>query len=412
METYNYLLWIALILLSTKVLGLMTERIHLPQVVGALIAGILLGPSFFGVVMGSDFLTKAAEIGVILLMFLAGMETEISELKKTGAMALLIAVLGVIAPVLLCGGVYFWYLGGSGDYLTILRAAYMGTVFAATSVSITVETLQEMGKLKTKVGSALLGAALIDDIIGIIALSVISGLSSADANIGFVLLKILLFFVFIVIVSFLVHKFFMWLTQRHSHSKRLVVWSLAFCLMMSWCAEALFGVADITGAYFAGLMLCNLHHSRVFLAKKMSSISYAFFSPVFFASIGIETNLRLLSRGVLVLSLFLLLAAILSKIIGCGAAARICGMARHDSLSVGVGMMSRGEVALMVVQKGIAGGMIGNDVLPAVVLVIILSTLLTPVMLKFTMAKPTPGTALAEPLPEIAVGKDASPRSE
>ena len=171
MESYTYLLLLAVILLSTKVFGILTEHVHLPQVVGALLAGIIMGPSGFGVLESTDFLVKAAEIGVIMLMFTAGIDTDMNELKETGVQASLIAVLGVFIPLFLCGGLYFFFFcGGEFTAYNLLKSAFMGSVFSATSVSITVETLNEMGKLKTKTGTTLLSAALIDDIIGIVVL--------------------------------------------------------------------------------------------------------------------------------------------------------------------------------------------------------------------------------------------------
>ena len=172
---YTYLLLLALVLLSTKVFGLATEHVHLPQVVGALLAGIIMGPSGFGVLQSTDFLVKTAEIGVIMLMFTAGIDTDMKELKETGVRASVIAVLGVFVPLFLCGWLYFaFFCGGEFTPYNLLRSAFMGSVFSATSVSITVETLNEMGKLKTRTGTTLLSAALIDDIIGIVVLSILS----------------------------------------------------------------------------------------------------------------------------------------------------------------------------------------------------------------------------------------------
>lgn len=393
---YTYILWLAVILLSTKALGLMTEKAHQPQVVGALLAGIILGPSCFNVMESTEFIMQTAEIGVLMLMFMAGLDTDIQQLKKTGPTALFIAVLGVIVPLLLCGGAYLLFLHEKLDFTGVMRGLYVGTVFAATSVSITVETLTEMGKLNTQVGATILGAALIDDIVGIIILSVIDSVSNSGSSGGQGVLKtmmfIVLFFVFTLVVGMIMIRLFRRVTSRHSHSRRLAVWALAFCFLMSWSAEELFGVADITGAYFAGLILCNLSRGRKFIAKKMAVASYILFAPVFFASVGLRTNLRLISGDILLLTLILLLCALASKLIGCGSAARISGLTGRDSLSVSIGMMSRGEVGLMAAQKGMASGMIDESVFPAVILVVVVSCLVTPVLLKLSMAKPTPGT--------------------
>ena len=372
MESYTYLLLLAIVLLSTKVFGLLTEHVHLPQVVGALLAGIVMGPSGLGVLESTDFMVKAAEIGVIMLMFTAGIDTDMQELKETGVQASVIAVLGVTVPLVLCGGLYFFFFcGGELTAVNLLKSAFMGSVFSATSVSITVETLNEMGKLKTKTGTTLLSAALIDDIIGIVVLSILSVFSSGDSD----------------PVGLVVRRVFSYIAEEHWHSRRVAVWALAFCLLMAYCSEEWFGVADITGAYFAGLILCNVTKARKFVAKKFTVTSYMVFTPVFFASVGMKTNLRNMNSGILVFALLLVIAAVLSKIVGCGLGGLVCRMSRHQSLVVGIGMVARSEVALMVAQRGINAGMIDPSILPAIVLAVICSALITPVLLKMAITK-------------------------
>ena len=384
MEKYHFLLFLALILIFTKLFGVITAKVHLPQVVGALIAGVILGPSVLGFINQNDFLIKISEIGVIMLMFLAGIDTDLEELKHTGPAACLIAALGVIAPILMCGGAYLLFFADKYDFTDMMKAAFIGVVFAATSVSITVETLNEMGKLKSKVGTALLSAAIIDDIIGIVVLSILTGLGGSDESPLKVVIKIILFFVFTGAVGFIVYKLFKKLSINHSHHRRIAIWALAFCLIMAFCAEKFFGVADITGAYFAGVILCNLTDMRPYVAKKINVASYLFFSPVFFASIGLKTNLREITADVLFFSLVLIVTAVSAKIIGCGAAARLCRMNGKDSLRVGVGMVARGEVALMVAQKGLSAGYIDEKLLPAIVLTVVVCALITPVLLKLS----------------------------
>ena len=387
MDSYTYLLLLALILLSTKLCGLATEKIHLPQVVGALLAGIILGPSGFGVLHSTDFLVKTAEIGVIMLMFTAGIDTNLEDLKKTGGQAFVVASLGVVVPLILCGGLYYMFFIEEFTFYNVLKAAFVGSVFSATSVSITVETLNEMGKLKTRTGTTLLSAALIDDILGIIVLSVLSGFSDGSSSPLAVLVRIALFIVFTMAVGLVVRKLFGYISVEHWHSRRVAVWALAFCLLMAYCAETFFGVADITGAYFAGLILCNVTKSRQFVAKKFTVTSYMVFTPVFFASVGMKTDLTTMNRAIVVFAVLLVLAAIVSKIIGCGLAGRLCGMSRQQSLVVGIGMVARGEVALMVAQKGIDAGMIDPAILPAVILSVIAAALCTPVLLKLAVSR-------------------------
>ena len=201
MESYKFLLDLALILFSTKILGLFTRRINLPQVVGALLAGLILGPGMLNIISQTDFICESAEIGVIVLMFCAGMETDIQELKRTGKASFLIALLGVIVPLL--GGFAIAYIFNRPSLIasdascnTFLQNAFIGVILTATSVSITVETLKELGKLKTTAGNTILGAAVIDDILGIIALTIITSMADDSVQIGFVILKIIAFFLF------------------------------------------------------------------------------------------------------------------------------------------------------------------------------------------------------------------------
>lgn len=387
MESYTYLLLLAVILLSTKIFGLLTEKIHMPQVVGALLAGIILGPSGFGILESSDFLVKTAEIGVIMVMFLAGIDTDLQELKETGLRSLVIAVMGVLVPLVLCGGVYFFFFADKFTTYNVLKASFVGSVFSATSVGITVETLNEMGKLKTKVGTTLLSAALIDDILGIVVLSVLTGFSSGEGNPAMVLVKIALFFVFATVVGLIMMWIFRYISQEHWHSRRVAIWALAFCLLMAYSAETFFGVADITGAFFAGLIMCNVAKSRKFVAKKFTVTSYMVFTPVFFASVGMKTDLKTMNSEIMVFALVLVVAAVLSKVIGCGLGSKLTGMNNHESLVCGIGMVARSEVALMVAQKGIHAGMIDPVILPAIVLSVICSALLTPVLLKIAISR-------------------------
>lgn len=394
MKVYGYLLFLAIILLSTKILGIATKKIHLPQVVGALLAGIILGPSCLGLIEITDFIKKTAEIGVIMLMFTAGIDTDMKDLKETGGKAFVIACFGVVVPLLFCGSLYFFFFERSADFMSVLKAAFVGMVFAATSVGITVETLNELGKLKTKTGATLLSAAIIDDILGIVLLSVLTGLSGrgeagAEGGAGVLLVaaKILLFFVFVFVVGFVTKKIFERISEKHYQSRRIAIWALAFCFVMSFCAEVFFGVADITGAFFAGLILCNLTKSRQYVAKKVTVTSYMLFTPVFFASVGMRTDLKTMNFGILLFALILIVLTVLSKILGCGLGARVCGSKKHEALVIGIGMVARSEVALMVAQKGIDAGMIDPKMLPAIILSVICSALVTPILLKAAVSK-------------------------
>ena len=395
MTSYTFLLVLAIILLSTKVLGLASGKVKMPQVVGALVAGLILGPSVLNLVIEDSFISVISEIGVIMLMFAAGLETDLQELKKTGLASFVIACAGVIVPLLGGAGLYLVFFNGEGDPQHFLKAIFVGVILTATSVSITVETLRELGKLKGRVGTAILGAAVIDDILGIVVLTVVSSFTNPDVQIGMVLLKIVLFFVFIAIVGFLVYKYFKHLSTSFAKKmhRRVAIYALAFCFLLTYCAEQFFGVADITGAYFAGLLLCNLSNIRDYVARKIDICSYMLFAPVFFASVGIKTNLAGLTPALLLFAVLLLVIAILSKIIGCGLGAKLCKFSSKEALSVGVGMVSRGEVALIVAQKGAAVGLVPDTLFAPVILVVIVTTLITPILLKMVMSDKQPDAA-------------------
>ena len=389
--SYDFLLTIAIIMLFTKVFGLTSERVHMPQVVGALIAGVLVGPSCLGWVGETDFLVKAAEIGVIILMFNAGMDTDLDELKTTGFASFIIALIGVIVPLI--GGVacYLAFDNDPTDPMNMLKAAFIGVVLTATSVSITVETLREMGKLKSKVGTAILGAAVIDDILGIIALTLITSVSDPSVNIVAVLVKIVAFFALSLAVGVLLHKLIeKWMTG-HDDKRRYAVISFAFCLLYSFFAEAVFGVADITGAYIAGLIFANT--CRVaYLQDRFDTLSYSLLSPIFFASIGLKVVLPEMSTTILLFAVLLVLWAVVSKVVGCGLGAKLCRYSNQDALRIGVGMISRGEVALIVAQKGLEVGVVEPVYFTAVILLIVVSSVATPLALKalFTKMPPVP----------------------
>lgn len=383
MESYDFLLFVAIILLSTKIFSLLSQKVNMPQVVGALLVGVLLGPSCLNILHETDFLTKSAEIGVIFLMFLAGLDTDFDDLKATGKSALIIAFVGVLIPLGSGFLTYFLFFHGERpDTMIFLESAFVGIVLTATSVSITVETLREMGKLKGKMGTSILGAAIIDDILGIIALTVITSFTVPGVEIMVVLLKIFLFFVFIAVCGFFVFRLFRKLEIVYGTKRRVAIYAVVFCLLLSYISEVYFGVADITGAYFAGLILCNVTETKSYIASKINITSYMFFTPIFFASIGIKTVITGMSQELILFTFALLIVAILSKIVGCGLGAKICGFSNMDSLAIGVGMISRGEVALIVAQKGEQAGLISSTLFPAIVLVVIVTTLITPILLK------------------------------
>lgn len=387
MESYSYLLDLAIILIFTKGLGLLTKRVQMPQVVGALLAGVILGPGMLGVLTATDFLSNVAEIGVIVLMFCAGMETDIKELKASGKSSFVIALLGVIVP--LAGGYAVArvfntpeMIASDGSASIFLQNMFIGVILTATSVSITVETLKELGKLKTHSGNAILGAAIIDDILGIIALTVVTSMADESVSIVSVLLKIVGFFVFAGVVGFLFYRLYKkWVDEAKKELHRHTIVAFVFCLLMSYVAEEIFGVADITGAFIAGLIISNVQRST-YLQTKFDTLSYLLLSPVFFASIGLKVELPQMTTALITFAVSLTVVAILTKVVGCGLGARVCGYKNYQAKRIGVGMISRGEVALIVASKGAALGLLGSSFLGPIIIVVVITTIITPILLK------------------------------
>ena len=390
--SYEFLFDIALILMSTKLLGLLTKKIQLPQVVGALLAGLILGPACLNILHETEFIVQLAELGVIVLMFTAGLETDISELKKTGKASFIIAILGMIVPLI--GGFAIasvFNQGGISDASAsiLLQNIFIGIILTATSVSITVETLKELGKLSTRAGNAILGAAIIDDILGVIALTVVTSATNTDVSIGLVLMKIVLFFIVGAIVGYIFYRFMNNSMRLHNMDlRRFVILSFVFCLLLSFAAEHFFGVADITGAFMAGLVLSNTQRKHYLMAR-FETTAYMLLSPIFFASIGIKVVIPEMSTTLILFSGILIIVAILTKILGCGLGAKLCRYTNTEAIQIGTGMVSRGEVALIVASKGSTFGLMGSVFFGPIVIMVVVTTIITPVLLKFVFSRKT-----------------------
>lgn len=388
MLSYKYLFDMALILLSTKLFGLVTKKFSMPQVVGALLAGLVLGPAMLNVLHETDFIKQVAELGVIVLMFTAGLETDLTELKKTGKASFIIALLGVLVP--LVGGLgiasIFNQESSPEEVSHLLQNIFIGVILTATSVSITVETLKELGKLNTRAGNAILGAAIIDDILGIVALTIVTSCADDSVNIALVLVKVVLFFVFAIGAGVLFYKFYNhWVRAYQKDMRRFVIIAFVFCLLLSFCAEEFFGVADITGAFIAGLILSNTPCVH-YITSRFETISYMLLSPIFFASIGIQVDLSGMNSELIIFTVVLIIIAIISKIIGCGVGAKLCQYSNRECLQIGVGMVSRGEVALIVASKGAALGLMGATFFGPVVIMVVVTTIITPILLKLVFS--------------------------
>jgi len=387
MESYMVLKDLAIIVIAAKFFGILARKCKAPQVVGEIIAGLLIGPCLLGIVQPSDFLSKMAEVGVILLMFSAGLETDLKEMKKTGLAAFFVALAGVFVA-LIGGTIYYlvyygWAEVGSEQFF---RAVFIGCIMTATSVSITVQSLKELGKIKGKVGTTIISAAIIDDVIGIIVLTFVIGFKNPEAKPVQVIVSTLLFFLFALVVGFISYKVFKWVDNRYPHTRRIPIAGLAYCFAMAYIAERYFGIADITGAYLAGIILCSIRDSE-YIAEKMDINSYMLFGPVFFASIGLKTNIENINIDILLFSIGFVVVAILCKVVGCGLVAKCCKFNWNDSTKIGVGMMTRGEVALIVSQKGLSVGLLDPVYFTSVIFLIIISSISTPIILKILYGK-------------------------
>lgn len=383
METYQILLELSILVLSAKFMGVLAKKIGAPQVVGEIVAGLILGPSVLNLkIFDAKFISYMSEIGVILLMFSAGIGTNLKSLVKSGFKATIIATIGVFVPLILgtIMALCFWGFDGWGTR-KFYEAMFIGTILTATSVSITVATLQELKKINTDVGQAIVSAAIIDDVIGIVVLTVVLGVSTGTGGYLEVVLKTLGFFAFAIIVGYITYRIFRWYDRRHPHTHRISIYGLGVAFLFAYLAERLFGIADITGAYVAGVVLCNLSDAD-YIGQKIDVNSYMLFGPVFFASIGLKTSIQGMDWNLIWFSLAFVLVGLISKIIGCGGISRVLGFNKKESFQIGVGMMTRGEVALIVAQKGLAVGMVDSKYFTSVILLIIVSSMTVPVCLK------------------------------
>ena len=387
MKAYEILMDMAVIMVCAKFMGLLARKLKAPMVVGEIIAGVLIGPCLLNLVQPSEYLNMFAEIGVILIMFSAGLETNLTELKKSGLIALVIACVGVFVP-LGCGTLL--YIGFNGfDGIgseSFFKALMIGCIMTATSVGITVEALKEMGYLKGRVGQTILSAAIIDDIIGIVVLTFVLSMKDPSSKIGVVCLKVFGFLAASFILGFLIYKIFKVVDDKYPHTRRIPIIAVSLCFVLAYVAEEYFGIADITGAYIAGIILCNVRDAE-YIDRKVSVNGYMFFAPLFFVGIGLKTSFSGIGAETILFSLAFVAVAMLSKLIGCGLASKCFKFKNTDCVKIGAGMMTRGEVALIITNKGLSLGVIDPSVSTAVILLIIVSSVVTPVFLKYLYSK-------------------------
>ena len=404
------LLLLGLVIASAKMAGALSNRLGQPAVFGELAVGLLLGPTLFDVLAWPVFagppgdggssstllplVRDIAQIGVVLLMFVAGLETNLGEMRRVGHVALWTAAGGVVLPFAGGAAVAVW----CGLPLA-WEGLFVGTILTATSVSISAQTLMELGVLRSREGTVILGAAVIDDVIGILVLSFVVAFARTNGQVdlestGVVVGRMIVFFALAILLGGTFRAVGRW-AERLRVSQGLLAIVLAVVFAYAWAAELVGGVAAITGAYLAGVLFARTPFKSKIDAG-IHPLTYSLFVPVFFVGIGLEANARQL-EGRVAFTLALVAVAILTKAIGCGAASRACGLTRRESLRVGVGMISRGEVGLIVAGYGLAHGIIGTDIFSASVLMVLATTMVTPLLLRMVFPRrPAPAEAVFE----------------
>ena len=417
-ESFEVLLPLALILCLSRLMGMGAKKISMPSVIGMLLAGILLGllkyipweplhDAFFGESI-SFALGVIGKIGVVLIMFSVGLGTDLKKLKQTGVASVVITTMGVVVPMLLGFLVAFLFdyytpvslTGGEGaaGEFNLLSDLFYGAILTATSVSVTVAVLKEMNKLDTKMGTSIVAAAVIDDVIGIVILSVLTGFSSSGTgdsfgwkwfspNAGMVIIKIILFFVVAIGLGVLLRRLFNWIERKLPHARRVPLFAISVCFLYAYGAEKLFGVADITGAYLAGIVLGGTLSETPYVEYNVDKMGYFLFSPVFFANIGMNLDFGGITPAFLAFGAVYVVAALVGKLVGCGLGAKICRFSGKDSYRIGLGMMARAEVILICCDKGQKCGLVSSAAVPFVFAIILITSILTPLLLKLSYGK-------------------------
>lgn len=386
-EEFEFLFEIAVLLIAASIGGWLSKLIKMPAVLGQILVGIIVGPTVFDMIDGNNELIHSlSQIGVIFLMFLAGLETDLKELKASGKGALAIAAGGVILPLSLGTLIplYFFreHLPEGDMHHLVMYAVYIGTILTATSVSISVSVLRDLKQLASKQGISILGGAILDDVFGIILLAVVSGMvnpNSGDSIPG-LLLKMIFFVVIIVVIGIIMSKMITRFAQGAVWRDRIVTFAIIVCFLFAFGAE-MFSIAAITGAYAAGVIFATTPY-RHRVVDKVQSIAYTLFTPIFFISIGLGIKITSDVLHYLGYAIVIVLMAIFGKIIGCGIGAKLSKFSNKHSMQIGIGMIARAEVALIVANQGMKMNIITESTFTSVVLLVLISTIITPPLLK------------------------------
>lgn len=373
----SFLLHIAIILLAANIGGIISKKFKQPAVLGQILVGLILG---MGIIEKTDTINHLAEIGVIFLMFIAGLETDVNELKSSGKSSSLIALGGVLIPfILVAGGMYI-------ITENTLASVFMGVIATATSVSISVQTLRELGQMRSRQGIGILGAAIIDDVVGIVLLTLIIGVikPGKNSNVLIVIAKIAIFFAMTFIVGYLLIKIMSRVSKKVNIEDKIVAFAIIFCFILAFISEEM-GVAAITGAYFSGVVF-SMTTYRHKLSHEIHKISSVIFTPIFFVAIGLGVNLES-AISAFGIGITLVILGGLGKVIGCGFGAKISGFNGKQSLQIGIGMVPRAEVAIIIANLGVAIGAINHKQLAAVIMMVLITTLITPSLLKWSFSR-------------------------
>lgn len=412
-SAYEVLFPVGLILVVSKIFGVIAKRLGLPQILAMLLTGIVIGLIALIPAVNENFITNGAkegiafisELGVVLILFSAGLGTDLKQVKACGVSALVITVIDVVLCLLL-GYVFAGLFFGFDKAWSNI---FYGVIITATSVSVTVATLKEMGKLNSKIGTTIVSAAILDDVIGVIVLSVVLSLSGAGAGdssvltsnpftsmfahimpenvaaIFTVILQTVLFFAFVFVLGILVRKLFTHLEQKYPHHRRIPIYGIGFCFLVAFLSQKLFGIADITGAYFAGLILAG-RTSTQYVERRTSIASYIIFTPVFFANIGISTDWKAFTDPSFLsfagFGFVFIGCALAGKFFGASIGAKITGNTLKDSLVCGTAMVVRAEVCLVSAQKGIDAGLVDGRIKIFLIILIVMTSIVVPLIIK------------------------------
>ncbi len=443
-KPYEFLLFLGLIIALAKLFSLGLSKIKIPQVIGMLIAGLAVGcltfipndwfqASFAYSQTGLDFFAK---VGVILIMFSAGLETDLKKVRSLGVKSLIITSLGVIVPMLLGYLAAFTFNSVTGGSLNregvapVYTEIYYGVILSATSVSITVATLKELHHLDSPVGTALISAAILDDIIGIVLLSLVISLSSSGSgnvdnstfagmilnatglasntaiSITVIILFMVLFFALSTGLAYLLGRFFNFLGNKYPHHIRITILALAACFIWSYLAE-FFSIADITGAFVMGLILSRTSSER-YIDHRSETISDNIFAPVFFACIAMNMfkGSSGFSVSFIAFGVIWVVCGLIGKVVGAGVGGLITHFKFRDSLGIGIGMMARAEVLIVCAQKGIDAGLVDPQIMVYTLALILVSSFLTPILLKLVFKKNDGGDSLSHDTPKLESPKN------